>query len=64
VQAKNGLLVMFICNYCPYVKAIQQRLVEEAAELQKHGVGAAAIMSNDPNDYLKDPFKKMQIVAK
>ncbi|HIG78797.1 MAG TPA: thioredoxin family protein [Cycloclasticus sp.] len=61
---ENGLLVMFICNHCPYVKAIQQRLVSDAAELQKHGVGVVAIMSNTPNDYPEDSFENMKLVAK
>ncbi|PCI20026.1 MAG: thioredoxin family protein [Piscirickettsiaceae bacterium] len=61
---KNGLLVMFICNHCPYVKAIQQRLVEDAKVLQENGIGVVAIMSNDPNDYPEDSFENMQFVAK
>jgi len=61
---KNGLLVMFICNHCPYVKSIQQRLVEDMAVLQKNGIGVVAIMSNDPNDYPADSFENMQIIAK
>ncbi|PCI69896.1 MAG: thioredoxin family protein [Piscirickettsiaceae bacterium] len=61
---ENGLLVMFICNHCPYVKAIQKRLVEDAVELQKYGIGVVAIMSNDPNDYLEDSFENMQIIAR
>jgi peroxiredoxin len=61
---ENGLLVMFICNHCPFVKAIQQCLVDDAAELKKHGIGVVAIMSNDPNDYPEDSFENMQLVAK
>lgn len=59
----NGLLVMFICNHCPWVKAIQSRLVSDVAELKKAGVHAVAIMSNDPEDYPEDSFKNMQRVA-
>ncbi len=62
--AKKGLLVMFICNHCPYVKAIQQRLLVDMAVLQAQGVGVVAIMSNDPNDYPADSFENMQIMAK
>jgi peroxiredoxin len=62
--AKNGLLVMFICNHCPYVKAIQERLVADMAILQANGIGVVAIMSNDPNDYPEDAFENMQQVAK
>lgn len=60
---ENGLLVMFICNHCPYVKAIQKRLVEDVAVLKENGIGIVAIMSNDPNDYPADSFEKMQKVA-
>ncbi len=61
---KKGLLVMFICNHCPYVKAIQQRLLEDVTVLQEQGIGVVAIMSNDPNDYPADSFESMQIIAK
>ncbi|ORU90942.1 MAG: alkyl hydroperoxide reductase [Cycloclasticus sp. symbiont of Poecilosclerida sp. M] len=61
---ENGLLVMFICNHCPYVKSIQQRLVEDMAVLQESGIGVVAIMSNDPNDYPADSFENMQLIAK
>jgi peroxiredoxin len=61
---KNGLLVMFICNHCPYVKSIQQRLVDDVAVLQENGIGVVAIMSNDPNDYPADSFENMQLIAK
>lgn len=59
----NGLLVMFICNHCPYVKAINDRLVRDAAELIKAGVGVVAISANDPNDYPEDSFENMKAVA-
>ena len=61
----NGLLVMFICNHCPYVKAIRPRLVRDLKELkQKHGVHAIAIMSNDPAEYAEDSFDNMKQVAR
>jgi peroxiredoxin len=59
----NGLLVMFICNHCPYVKAIQDRLVRDTAELSNYGISSVAIMSNDTNDYPEDSFENMQRVA-
>jgi len=59
----NGLLVMFICNHCPYVKAIRPRLVRDLAELRQHGIHAIAIMSNDPTDYAEDSFDNMKRVA-
>jgi len=61
---ENGLLVMFMCNHCPYVKAIQKRLVVDAAVLKKNGIGVVAIMSNDPNDYPEDSLENMQLVVK
>jgi len=62
-MGENGLLVMFICNHCPYVKSIQQRLVEDVSVLQQHGIGVVAIMSNNPQDYPEDSFENMQLVA-
>jgi peroxiredoxin len=59
----NGLLVMFICNHCPYVKAIRLRLVRDLSELRQHGIHAIAIMSNDPTDYAEDSFENMKKVA-
>ena len=59
----NGLLVMFICNHCPYVKSIQDRLVRDAKTLIENGVGVVAISANDPNDYPEDSFENMQRVA-
>lgn len=60
---ENGLLVMFICNHCPYVKSIQARLVEDVAVLKEKGIGVVAIMSNDPNGYPEDSFENMQKIA-
>ncbi len=63
-MGSNGLLVMFICNHCPYVQAIRPRLVRDLAELRvKHGIHAIAIMSNDPADYPEDDFDSMKRVA-
>lgn len=59
----NGLLVMFICNHCPYVKAILPRIVRDTRELAEHGIGSIAIMSNDPTDYPEDSFDNMRRVA-
>ena len=63
-MGENGLLVMFICNHCPYVQAIRPRLVRDTAELKQHGIHAIAIMSNDPTDYADDSFENMQRVAR
>jgi peroxiredoxin len=63
IMGKNGLLVMFICNHCPYVKAILPRLIVDVKELQGLGVNTVAIMSNDPTDYPEDSFENMQKLA-
>jgi peroxiredoxin len=63
LMGKNGLLVMFICNHCPYVKAILPRLIADVTELKMLGVNTVGIMSNDPTDYPEDSFENMQIVA-
>lgn len=60
---ENGLLVMFICNHCPYVKAIRDRIIRDARELQAFGINSVAIMSNDPSDYPEDSFDNMQQIA-
>jgi peroxiredoxin len=59
----NGLLVMFICNHCPYVKAIRERLVRDTRELLEYGVRSVAIMANDPAEYPEDSFENMRRVA-
>jgi peroxiredoxin len=64
VQGPNALLVMFICNHCPYVKAVIDRIVRDCKELKEHGVGAVAISANDPSDYPEDSFDNMKRVAK
>jgi len=62
-RGPRGLLLMFICNHCPYVKAIRPRIVRDCKELQPHGIGSIAIMSNDPADYPEDSFENMRRVA-
>lgn len=63
-RGENGTLVMFICNHCPYVKAIRDRLVRDARDLQALGVNTVAIMSNDPADYPEDSFDNMKQIAR
>ncbi|MCC7413888.1 MAG: thioredoxin family protein [Gammaproteobacteria bacterium] len=63
-RGERGTLVMFICNHCPYVKAILARLVGDVRALEAHGVRAVAIMPNDPVDYPEDSFENMQRVAR
>jgi peroxiredoxin len=62
-KGDRGLLVMFICNHCPYVKAVRERIVRDARELAELGIGCVAIMSNDPTEYPEDSFENMQRVA-
>ena len=64
VRGANGLLLMFICNHCPYVKSIIDRICTTAEELQAMGIGVAAIMSNDPHAYPEDSFANMKKQAK
>jgi peroxiredoxin len=61
---EKGLLVMFICNHCPYVQSIRERIVRDTRELKALGLNTVAIMSNDPTDYEEDSFENMQAVAK
>ena len=63
VAGPNGLLVMFICNHCPYVKAVRNRIMRDVSELKLHGVGAIAINANDATDYPDDSFENMQLIA-
>ena len=64
VQGPNGTLIMFICNHCPYVKSVLDRIVRDGVELQTLGIGVAAISANDANDYPEDGFDNMAQVAK
>src|SRR5262249_22281306 len=64
VRGPKGTLVIFICNHCPYVRAIAGRLSEEARALQKLGIGVVAIMPNDTENYPEDSFDNMKRFAK
>ena len=59
----NGLVVAFICNHCPYVKAVIPRIVRDAADLGAHGIGFVAISSNDAATYPEDSFDNMKLFA-
>jgi|SRR5687767_3112719 len=63
-RGEKGLVVMFICNHCPYVKKSIERIVRECAELKAKGIGAIAVMPNDPNYNAEDSFDNMKRVAK
>lgn len=62
-RGERGLLVAFICNHCPYVQAILDRLIRDAAELAAYGIGVVAISSNDANAYPEDAFPEMVHLA-
>ena len=63
IRGERGTLVMFICNHCPYVRAIIGRMVEECRALADHGVSSIAIMPNDTDPYPEDSFEMMKEVA-
>jgi peroxiredoxin len=64
LRGPRGLVLMFICNHCPYVQAIIGRICRDALELQGMGFGVAAIMSNDTDAYPDDSLANMQKVAR
>lgn len=59
IRGENGTLVMFLCNHCPYVKAVIDRIIRDVAALKDHGIGSIAIMSNDTASYPEDSFDNM-----
>lgn len=63
VTGKNGTLVMFICNHCPYVRAVADRIQREVEALEPHGFGAIGIMPNDTVAYPQDSFENMKAFA-
>jgi peroxiredoxin len=64
VRGAHGTVVMFICNHCPYVRAIAEKIARDMDELAGHGVGSVAIMSNDTADYPEDSFANMKVFAR
>ena len=63
-RGPNGLLVMFICNHCPYVQAVVDRIVRDARDLAPLGIGVVAISANDPLAYPEDSFERMADFAR
>lgn len=63
VKGENGLLIMFICNHCPYVDAIKHKIVNDCNQLKEQGVNAIAIMPNNTAQYADDSFEKMKIFS-
>lgn len=64
VAGARGTVVVFMCNHCPYVKAIRERLVDDAAALLGEGIGFVGINSNDATAYPEDSFERMQQLAR
>jgi peroxiredoxin len=64
LAGKKGTVVVFICNHCPYVKAVIDRMVADASVLMSEGIGFAAICSNDAASYPEDSFENMKRFAK
>ena len=63
VKGKNGLLVMFICNHCPYVKSVIHKIIRDVNDLKSLDVNSVAIMSNDTSEYDEDSFENMQRIS-
>ncbi len=63
-KGENGTVIVFICNHCPYVKAIANRLKRDADELLLNSINTIAIMSNDTENYPEDSFNNMKIFSK
>tara|TARA_B100001175_G_scaffold209142_1_gene177549 strand:+ start:40 stop:594 length:555 start_codon:yes stop_codon:yes gene_type:complete len=59
IKGENGTLIMFICNHCPYVKAVTKDIVNDCEELKKIGINSVAICSNDSDNYPEDSFENM-----
>jgi peroxiredoxin len=63
VAGEKGTVIVFICNHCPYVKAVIERLVADARVLMAEGIGIAAICANDAKNYPEDSFENMKRFA-
>ena len=64
VRGEKATLIMFICNHCPYVKAVIKDLAKDCNDLKKNGVNTIAVMSNDVKNYPDDSFENMIKFAK
>jgi peroxiredoxin len=63
LRGENGLVVMFICNHCPYVQAVLEPMIRDMSELKAYGIGSVAIMPNDATAYPADGFERMRELA-
>ena len=59
IKGSKGTLIMFICNHCPYVRAIIKDLIDDCENLKNVGINSVAIMSNDTKNYPEDSFENM-----
>ena len=59
IKGENGTLIMFICNHCPYVKAVIEEIVQDCKKLKTNGINSLAISSNDVKNYPEDSFDNM-----
>ncbi len=64
IKGENGTLIMFICNHCPYVKAVIKDIVQDCDKLKHNGINSVAICSNDVKNYPEDSFENMAIFSK
>lgn len=64
IAGPRGTLVMFICNHCPYVRSVLDRIIRDARDLLGSGIGVVSISANDPADYPEDAFPEMQRLAR
>lgn len=63
IAGPRGTLIMFICNHCPYVIAVRERILRDSRDLMAIGIGIAAINANDADAYPEDNFDRMCEVA-
>ncbi|QDY70082.1 thioredoxin family protein [Qingshengfaniella alkalisoli] len=63
IKGQNGMLIVFMCNHCPYVLAVLDRIIRDAKELQSMGIGVAAICANDAESHPADSFDNMKKMA-
>lgn len=63
IRGPKGTLIIFMCNHCPYVKAVLDRIIRDAKDLQALGIGVAAINSNDAGAFPADSFENMELLA-
>lgn len=64
IRGPRGTLIMFICNHCPYVQSVLDRIVRDAAAVQAMGIGVAAICANDAAEYPEDSFENMARIGR